>query len=118
MCQYACAPAPNTTTVWTRLRLEKRKVLANAVRNAVSVVAARKACGWPDGLKRVSVPEGRVSGLEVSVLVFDTIELAELDGSLESVLTVTTLMPMLVVVRAGCRLSVFNICIDLNPNPA
>lgn len=46
-CQYAWAPAPKITTVCTRVRLEKRRDDATAVRKAVSVVAERKAWGLP-----------------------------------------------------------------------
>lgn len=103
--------------VWTRSRFARRRVEASAVRKAVSSVAAMKASGVPLGRRRVSVPMGVVDWEEDSVdavveAAVDVVEAEE--GAMEGVegvgpsgeASVTTLTPVVVVVRAGMN-SVF-----------
>lgn len=60
MCQYACFPAPNTTTSCTFCRFLNNIVLASAVLNAVISSAFNSARGAPLLSNSVKLPFGVV----------------------------------------------------------
>ena len=83
MCQYACFPAPKTTTSCTFARFLKSIVLASAVRKAVISSALIRARGEPDLSKRVRLPFGvvlgalEVDGVAEAVVAEEVLDLVE-----------------------------------------